>query len=38
MFLTKGTPNSVVQDFMNWVLGPEGQAIVKSTNSVPVKS
>jgi phosphate transport system substrate-binding protein len=38
MFLTKGTPNSAVQDFMNWVLGPEGQAIVKSTNSVPVKS
>jgi phosphate transport system substrate-binding protein len=36
MFLTKGTPKSTVQDFMNWVLGPEGQAIVKSTKSVPV--
>jgi phosphate transport system substrate-binding protein len=38
MFLTKGTPKGTVQDFINWVLGPEGQAIVKSTNSVPVNS
>lgn len=36
MFLTKGKPSSTVQDFINWVLGPEGQAIVKSTKSVPV--
>lgn len=36
LFLTKGQPKGNVADFINWVTGPEGQAIVKSTNTVPV--
>jgi len=35
LFLTKGEPKGNVKDFINWVMGPEGQAIVKSTNTVP---
>ena len=36
LFLTKGQPKGNVADFINWVTGPEGQAIVKSTNTVPI--
>lgn len=35
LFLTKGEPKGAEKDFINWVVGPEGQAIVKSTNTVP---
>ncbi|BDH80088.1 MAG TPA: phosphate ABC transporter substrate-binding protein [Methanothermobacter sp.] len=37
LFLTKGEPTGVVKDFIDWVLSPEGQAIVKSEKVVPVK-
>ena len=36
LFLTKGQPKGTVKDFIDWVTGPEGQAIVKSTNTVPI--
>ncbi len=36
LFLTKGEPKGAVKDFINWVTGPEGQTIVKSTNTVPI--
>lgn len=35
LFLTKGSPQGVVLDFMNFCLSPEGQAIVKSEKVVP---
>jgi phosphate transport system substrate-binding protein len=35
IFLTKGEPKGAVKDFIDWVMGPEGQAIVKSANVVP---
>jgi len=37
LFLTKGEPTGVVKDFIDWVLSPEGQAIVKSEKVVPAK-
>jgi len=35
MFLTKGDPTNAVKDFVDWVLGPEGQAIIKEEKVVP---
>lgn len=35
LLLTKGQPNGVVKDFLDFCLSPEGQAIVKSEKVVP---
>jgi len=37
LFLTKGEPTGVVKNFIDWVLSPEGQTIVKSEKVVPAK-
>jgi len=37
LFLTKGEPKGVIKEFIDWVLGPEGQAIVKEEKVVPAK-
>ncbi|MEN4006234.1 MAG: phosphate ABC transporter substrate-binding protein [Methanobacteriaceae archaeon] len=37
LFLTKGEPTGHVKEFIDWVLGPEGQAIVEGEDLVPVK-
>ncbi len=37
IFITKGEPKGAVKDFIDWVMGPEGQAIIKAENVVPVK-
>lgn len=36
LFLTKGQAKGATLDFINWCLGPEGQAIVKQSGAVPV--
>jgi phosphate transport system substrate-binding protein len=36
IFLTKGEPTGQVKAFIDWVMGPEGQKIVKETGAVPV--
>ncbi|HEX7467006.1 MAG TPA: phosphate ABC transporter substrate-binding protein [Methanobacterium sp.] len=36
LFLTKGPAQGATLDFINWVLSPEGQAIVKQAGAVPV--
>lgn len=36
LFITKGQPNGVVLDFINFCLSPEGQAIVRNEKVVPV--
>jgi len=36
LFLTKGEPTGAVKEFIDWVLSPEGQAIVKEEGLVPV--
>jgi phosphate transport system substrate-binding protein len=36
MFLTKGQPTGEVKKFIDWVLSPEGQTIVKQAGAVPV--
>ena len=36
LFLTKGPATGQVKEFIDWVLSPEGQAIVKSEKVVPV--
>lgn len=38
LFLTKGNATGATLDFINWVLSPEGQAIVKQAGAVPVGS
>lgn len=37
LFLTKGEPEGVVKDFIDFCLSPEGQEIVKSEKVVPAK-
>lgn len=37
LFLTKGEPKGIVQDFINFCLSPEGQDIVRSEKVVPSK-
>jgi phosphate transport system substrate-binding protein len=37
LFLTKGQAKGATLDFINWVLSPEGQAIVKQAGAVPEK-
>jgi phosphate transport system substrate-binding protein len=34
--VVKGEPQGTVKDFIDFTLSPEGQAIVKSQNIVPV--
>lgn len=36
IFLVKGNPAGEVKKFIDWVFGPEGQAIIKSEKLVPV--
>jgi len=37
LFLVKGEPKGIVKEFIDWVLSPEGQAIVKEEKVVPAK-
>jgi phosphate transport system substrate-binding protein len=37
LFLTKGEPTGAVKEFIDWVLSPEGHAVIKSEKVVPVK-
>ncbi len=37
LMYTKGQPTGIVKDFVDFVLSPEGQAIVKQIDFVPVK-
>jgi phosphate transport system substrate-binding protein len=37
LFLTKGEPTGVAKDFIDWVLGPEGQAIARKEGLFPPK-
>lgn len=36
IFLTKGNPTGEVKKFIDWVMSPEGQSIVKQAGAVPV--
>jgi phosphate transport system substrate-binding protein len=36
LFLTKGEPSPLEQEFINWVLGPEGQRMLADMDMVPV--
>ncbi len=36
IFLTKGDPKGEVKKFIDWVMSPEGQSIVKQAGAVPV--
>jgi len=37
LFLTKGEPTGAIKEFIDWVLSPEGQAVLKEEGIVPVK-
>jgi len=37
IFLSKGEPERLVKDFIDWVLSPEGQKIVEEEKIVPAK-
>lgn len=37
LFVVKGEPKGIVKDFIDFALSPEGQAIVKEENVVPIK-
>ena len=37
LMVTRGQPQGVVADFLNFILGPEGQGIVEKIDFVPVK-
>jgi phosphate transport system substrate-binding protein len=37
IFLVKGEPKGEIKVFIDWVLGPEGQAIVSGEKVVPIK-
>ena len=37
IFLVKGDPKGYTKDFIDWVLGPDGQAIVREEKVVPAK-
>ena len=34
-FLTKGEPQGITKEFIDWVFSPEGQSIVRSEKVVP---
>lgn len=36
LFVVKGEPKGIVKEFIDFTLGPEGQAIVKEENVVPI--
>ena len=36
--LVKGQPEGITKEFIDWVLSPEGQAIIKQTKVVPVNT
>ncbi|GAB4305920.1 MAG: phosphate ABC transporter substrate-binding protein [Methanobacteriaceae archaeon] len=38
LFLIKGEPTGEIKAFIDWVLGPEGQAIIKQEKVVPVNN
>ncbi|MCK9152163.1 phosphate ABC transporter substrate-binding protein [Methanobacterium alcaliphilum] len=38
LFLTKGDATGQVKEFIDWVLGPEGQAIIKEEKVVPANA
>jgi phosphate transport system substrate-binding protein len=38
LFLTKGEPTGAVKEFIDWVLSPEGHAVIKSEKVVPVET
>ncbi len=37
-FLTRGEPKGAVKDFIDFVLGPDGQEVVRTLDFVPIKS
>jgi phosphate transport system substrate-binding protein len=38
LLLFKGQPTGVTKDFLDWVKGPEAQAIIKGEKVVPVSN
>ena len=35
--ITAGEPTAPAKEFIDWVMGPDGQAIVKALDFVPIK-